>query len=197
MRVMNDEWADYADGWDADEAARAYAAAAFTSLQSILADTSVVLDGATVVDFGCGTGLLTERLVEAGAAVIAIDTSAAMLKVLDAKVAARGWSEVTTTGQLADAPGNVELIVCSSVCSFLDDYPATARELAGLLRPGGVFVQWDWERSDDHPGLTRDEIATALTAAGLEQVVVDVGFEAAVGDMTMRPLVGHGTAPTG
>jgi len=46
----------------------------------------LALARAEVTDFGCGTGLLTERLVSAGAAVHAADTSQAMLDVLDRKV---------------------------------------------------------------------------------------------------------------
>ncbi|MEM7274904.1 MAG: class I SAM-dependent methyltransferase [Actinomycetota bacterium] len=193
---MEDEWAPYADDWDEDEAANAYAAAAFGSLQSILADAEVGLRGSHVLDFGAGTGLLTERLVDAGATVVAIDTSAAMLSVLRAKVAERGLTGVTTDTDLAVAPTGLDLVVCSSVCSFLDDYPAMAARLASLLRPGGVFVQWDWERvgEEDEHGLTRSEIAEALTGAGLEGVTVATAFSVQVGEETMQPLVGHGRA---
>ena len=41
-----------------------------------------------------------------------------------------------------------DLIVFWSVCSFLDDYPAKHADLAILLVPGGLFIQWDWERDD-------------------------------------------------
>ncbi len=188
-----DSWDHYAAGWDQDDGARAYASAAFASLQTVLADASVELDGARVIDFGCGTGLLTEQLVASGAIVHGVDTSPAMLEVLDAKVASNGWSTVTTSTEIPSGTTN-DLIVCSSVCSFLDDYPGTAAELVALLRVGGVFVQWDWERSDgDDHGLTRAEIDTALRGAGLDGVVVDVGFVATVEGETMRPLIGHGS----
>jgi len=187
-----DSWDDYADGWDQDDGARAYASAAFASLQSVLAGESIELDGARVIDFGCGTGLLTERLAALGAVVHAVDTSPAMLAVLEAKVTDHGWSTVTLGTEIPSGTTS-DLIVCSSVCSFLDDYPGTAAELVERLRVGGVFVQWDWERSegDDH-GLTRAEIDAALRGAGLEDVVVDVGFVATIDGATMRPLIGHG-----
>ncbi len=190
----DDSWDSYADGWDQDEGARAYAAAAFASLQAVLASASIELDGAEVVDFGCGTGLLTERLADLGAVVHAVDTSPAMLAVLDAKVARRGWSTVTTGEEIPSGTTN-DLIVCSSVCSFLEDYPGTAAELVGLLRVGGLFVQWDWERPEGEAGghgLTRAEIDGALRAAGLEDIVVDVGFEISMEGQMMRPLIGHG-----
>lgn len=190
-----DSWDSWASGWDEDEGARAYAGAAFASLQGVLAEEGLVLDGATAVDFGCGTGLLTERLVEAGTAVHAVDTSPAMLAVLDAKVTDRGWSNVTTGAALPTGV-TADLIVCSSVCSFLEDYPGTAAQLVGLLRPGGVFVQWDWERADgDEHGLSRTEIEAALRAAGLDRIVVEIGFSVPMEGETMQPLIGHGRKP--
>ena len=165
------------------------------SLQAVLGGAGIALGGSRVVDFGCGTGLLTERLVDHGAEVVAVDTSRAMLAVLDAKIVQHGWSTVTSTTELADvAPGH-DLIVCSSVCSFLPDYPGTVGQLVGLLRPGGLFVQWDWEGDGDEHGLGRDEVGDALRGAGLERIEVSTAFEIEVEDQVMRPLIGHGRRP--
>lgn len=196
---MTDSWDEYAPGWDDDPGARSFSAAAYESLASALEERGSKLAGAHVLDFGCGTGLLTERLVDQVESIDAVDTSAAMLDVLRAKAHAHGWAGVKPLGDLELATGPYHLIVCSSVCSFLDDYPATAANLAGRLTPGGVFVQWDWERddNDDDPhGLTREGISDALTAAGLDAVAVDIGFEAEFQSMTMRPLMGVGSAPS-
>jgi ubiquinone/menaquinone biosynthesis C-methylase UbiE len=133
----------------------------------------------------------------AGAAseIVAVDSSVKMLEVLRAKGARHGWTTVRPTTQIPMAGDGFDLIVCSSVCSFLDDYPAVARQLASLLRPGGLFVQWDWERDEGDPdghGLTGNEIIDALTSAELEDVSVLIGFEVSFGDQIMRPLMGHG-----
>lgn len=200
------EWDSYALDWDDDPGAQAYAQAAFSSLLPVLESADTELGRAEVLDFGCGTGLLTERLVERGASVLGVDTSPAMLDVLRAKIGAHNWTDVATSAELPDSAASYDLIVCSSVCSFVDDYPAMARQLADLLVPGGVFVQWDWERetstdstgdgNEDAHGLSRAEIADALNAAGLEKVSVDVGFEVAMGEQVMRPLMGHGRRST-
>lgn len=191
----DDGWDSYADGWDQDEAARAYAKAAFASLQDVVDGSDVRLERAKVIDFGCGTGLLTERLVPLVATIDAVDTSAAMLAVLDEKIARNDWTTVST-GTEPPTTAPYDLIVCSSVCSFLEDYPGTVVALASLLGPGGLFVQWDWERfdGDDH-GLGRGEIVDALTRAGLDRVAVATAFDVAVGDQAMRPLIGHGRRP--
>jgi len=192
---MADEWDEYADGWDDDPGARAYAAAAFTSLQDELGARDMSLDGLRVLDFGCGTGLLTERMVASVASIDAVDSSPAMLDVLDAKIEQRQWAQVTPARTIRAGRATHDLVVCSSVCSFLDDYPGTVVKLADLLRPGGLFVQWDWERDDndaDPHGLSRAEIAAALTAAGLTDIDARVAFEVRFGDQVMRPLIGAG-----
>lgn len=186
-------WDDEAAGWDDSPPVRAYNEAAFSSLQDLLAARDVPLAGARVLDFGCGTGLLTEQLVRHGATVVALDLSPQMVERLIAK----GLPRVTAVaGSLEDhVLGPFSLVTCSSVCAFVDDYPGTVHALVSMLDPGGYFVQWDWELDPDAEeayGLSRDGIARALTGAGLQDVEVRVGFEVAFGEMTMAPLMGAG-----
>lgn len=192
------EWDAVAGEWDDSEAVRAYAAAAFESLERIAEANGVSLDGARIIDFGCGTGVLAERLVAAGAEVLAIDCSSAMLAALDRKIDELGWTTVRTSPDLTAADGSFDLVVCSSVCGFLDDYPAVARSLASRLRPGGVFVQWDWERADrdeNEHGLSRSEISDALRSAGLERIEVGPDFVIDIEGEMVRPLLGTGRRP--
>lgn len=167
------------------------------ALRRLLAPSAHHLAASTALDFGCGTGLLTEQLVAGGAEVWAVDTSPAMLDILKAKGQQAGWTTVHTSIEVPAEPAAFDLIVCSSVCGFLDDYPQTAARLANRLRPGGLFVQWDWERTgdgDEH-GLPRDEISDALVGAGLEGVEVQTAFEVRIDDQVMAPLQGHGRRP--
>jgi hypothetical protein len=97
--------------------------------------------------------------------------------------------------ELPEPPATYDLVVCSSVCGFLDDYAGTVAALTSMLRPGGLFVQWDWEAdpsaAEPH-GLSRAAITDALGGAGLDMVTVDVGFRAEVDGETMAPLMGAG-----
>ena len=175
-------WDDEAATWDEEPAVRAYSGAAFESLLRALDARGASLDGARVLDFGCGTG-------------------PAMIEVLRAKALA---NVVGLSGDLAElagsealAPRSFDLITCSSVCGFLPDYPGAVATLADLLVPGGLFVQWDWELmpdADEPMGLSRDGIRAALFAAGLSDVHVDIGFELALGEYVMAPLIGVGMA---
>lgn len=193
-------WDEFAAEWDDDPAAQAYASAAYASLVALLDERRAQLAEMRVLDFGCGTGLLAEHLVEAGVASIdAVDTSQAMLDVLEDKRVRAGWDHVRTSQQLPAAPEGYDLVVCSSVCSFLPDYSGTVAELVASLVAGGSFVQWDWELdpSDDDPhGLTRDAIREALGAAGLTAIHVATAFTVAIDGEEMSPLVGIGSTPS-
>lgn len=190
-----DEWADYAAGWDDDAHARAYAEAAYASLVSILEAHGLSPEDATICDFGCGTGLLTEQLAGVAGSIDAVDTSPAMLEKLSSKIRQHGWTNVSIFTELPTPIKPYDLVVCSSVCSFLDDYPGTVKRFADSMQADGLFVQWDWEHDDADPdahGFTRGEIEEALTAAGLTSVFVDTAFEIPAGEQIMRPLVGVG-----
>lgn len=184
-------WDDAAATWDDDLAVQAYSRAALRSLREVLDERGVTLAGSRVLDFGCGTGLLTAALAADAEQVIGLDTSAAMLGVLRQK----GLSGVSAVSSLAEVAGTVDLITCSSVCAFVDDYPGTIRRLVERLAPGGLLVQWDWERdpaAEEPYGLLRAEIRAALVGAGLVDVAVDVGFREPFAGMIMAPLRGVG-----
>ena len=204
--AVSDEWGEHADDWDADPGPRRYAAEAAASLEGVLARRGRTVDGAVVLDFGCGTGLLVEHLVDRAERIDAVDPSPGMRAVLEAKVADRAWRTVRPLAALADPAGPYDVVVCSSVLGFVDDLDAVVRRLAAALAPGGALVHWDWERpdadadaegEDDGHGLRRGDAERALTAAGLVDVEVADGFELDVDGEVLRPLRGVGWAPAG
>lgn len=191
-----DPWAEQAPGWDTDPVVRAYADAAWASLWAL----GGFDESARVLDFGCGTGLLSERIAPHVAEIVAVDASPAMVAALAAKgipnvrAARASWTPATIDhDDLARGP--FDLVVCSSVCAFLDDYPGTVAMLARRIRQGGRFVQWDWEldpEADEPFGLCAGDITAALEGAGLDVVSVGVGFDVPVEGARMRPLMGVG-----
>ena len=188
-------WDEYAAGWDEDVGTRRYAAAAFASLVAVLEDQGATLDGARVCDFGCGTGLLTELMVDTVRGVDAVDTSGAMLACISTKIHEHGWANVRPSTTLPESTETHDLVVCSSVLGFVDDYPGAVERLGSLLAPDGLFVQWDWERGSadaDCHGLSRDEIHDALLTGGLAVVAIEHAFEIPMGGVAMRPLMGVG-----
>lgn len=193
---MASEWDEVADEWDRAASVRAYAAAAFDSLIEVATTAGVPLRDARVCDFGCGTGLLTEHLSAHCSAIDAVDSSPAMLARLTAKVDQHGWTHVRSFRELPD-PGPpdpavpYDIVVCSSVLAFVDDHPATVAVLAARLRPGGLFVQWDWEAEPDdpdHAGLTRRAIERVLAGAGLVGGSIETAFTIEADGERMQPL---------
>ncbi|WP_299951705.1 methyltransferase domain-containing protein [uncultured Ruegeria sp.] len=199
---MTDDWNYYADGWDDNSDVRYYAGCAFASLDAHLDLCGKNWKSKRVLDFGCGTGLLAERIAPHVAEVVAVDTSENMIAVLNAKnlpnvravhgdILARDVREVET------GFSGFDLICASSVCAFLPDYSGAVAVLAGLLNKGGQFVQWDWQASDDDGfGLTIHQMKTALDAARLGSIRVEQVFEINSDAQTMPVLMGAGIRST-
>lgn len=172
------EWDAMAETWDS--MAAEYAPIFYALLwQKIGIDPSSA-GGMTVLDFGCGTGLLTEKLRETVGNVIAIDASPKMVAQLQQKIAHNAWENVTAISvEIADMKdvkdtveskyGTVDLIVASSVMSFVpkDTLEATMQVLGKLLKPGGTFVHSDWPKSEkDHPDGMSNESADLMYSMG-------------------------------
>ena len=194
--MAEDAWAESAQTWDDDAVVRAYADAAHTALLGVLDQRGLDLASLRVLDFGCGTGLLTAKLAAQASAVLGVDASPAMLQRLQAKIDAAGWSHVRAASQLPTDEA-FDLVVASSVLAFIDPLAPTLRALASALKPGGVLVQWDWEAESDDAefGLTRSAIEAAYRDAELEQVSLGIGFQVDLGDTVMKPLMGVAMRP--
>ena len=188
-----DAWAESAATWDENPAVLLYAEAAHRSLEATLEREGKSLPGCDVLDFGCGTGLLTGLLVPHARSVVGLDSSPAMLERFRAKVESQGWANVRVEPGPLPEGDRFDLIVASSVLGFVPDLPATVALLGSHLREGGLLVQWDWEsKPGDDDGVTRDGVRAAYEAAGLEVRTIDVGFELDVEGYTMAPLLAVG-----
>lgn len=191
---MSSEWDEYASEWDSNKDVVQYSENAYQSLCSL-----VSLDNLNVLDFGCGTGCLTGKLAQHADRVVALDTSPAMLAVLEGKC----HSNVFTVGDELSSSlhenhsflqSKFDLIVASSVCGFLADYEGTLGLLKSLLTPGGWFVQWDWlaAESETDNGLTEVAMLSTLRSVGLESVAVTVPFSMVSAKGKMDVLMGVG-----
>jgi len=200
---MSDSWDDYADDWDADKDARTYADCAFASLTQHLDVQTSEWKQKRVLDFGCGTGLLTERLCLLVEQVVAVDTSQKMIDRLVEKRLANVTPvcvnfDTEHDQELANELTGFDLIVASSVCSFLPDYESMLTLLAKSLNAGGHFVQWDWLKStNEGSGLTSDRIAKAIRNAGLKSVHVGKAFVLVTEKGEAPVLIGVGASAYG
>ncbi|GAA0289616.1 methyltransferase domain-containing protein [Psychrosphaera haliotis] len=175
---MKNEWDDYAEGWDIDPTVEMYAKNAFSELTA-----NIDINGLAVLDFGCGTGSLTKLMSPYAKSVLAIDPSSEMIKHLNSKRLNNVCSiaDYLTQDLIESTPElnhQFDLIVASSVCSFLDDYDETLKLLRSLLKGGGRFVQWDWyaEGESSEMGLTEQRVANALLGTGFDVIKVNKPF---------------------
>ncbi|UWQ46590.1 class I SAM-dependent DNA methyltransferase [Leisingera aquaemixtae] len=195
---MSDDWNDYADGWDGNSDVRTYAARAFAALDAYAGITGGGWQDKRVLDFGCGTGLLSEKLAPHVQDVAAVDTSDRMIAVLQEKalpnVRALHLDILDSSGQGAgEGLSGFDLICASSVCGFLPDYKSAVAALAGRLNSGGLFVQWDWLAPEQGgSGLTEQQVRDALRDAGFESIRVEHAFTMDAGGQAMPVLMGSG-----
>ena len=190
------DWNERAKNWDQDERVRYYADQAFR----VLNEHVNLFDGAwkkkRVLDFGCGTGILTEKLTPQVGEIIAVDASPDMIDVLLKKELANVsaiCANIDDDSVRASAAwfSEFDLIVASSVCNFLPDYEQTVGYLAQELNPDGKFAQWDWLSSDDDDyGMTIERISNAFRGANLQSVNVGIAFEIEFDEETLPVLFG-------
>lgn len=138
--------------------------------------------GMTVVDYGCGPGLLTllaAKAVGSDGRVYALDIHEGMVSLVESRAAEAGLANVTALlndGPEAPLPGGVaDVILCTLVFHYKesrDERQALTDDLARLLRPGGcaMLVQWDDRAPYEE---TRDILTTAGLTCGVPSPVVE------------------------
>jgi 2-polyprenyl-6-hydroxyphenyl methylase / 3-demethylubiquinone-9 3-methyltransferase len=99
------------------------------------------LDGASVLDVGCGGGILAEAMAQRGAKVTGIDLSEKGLKVaqlhllesrLQIEYLAVGADELS-----ASRPGSFDVVTCMELLEHVPEPGAMVAACARLVRPGG------------------------------------------------------------
>ena len=99
------------------------------------------LGGKTVVDIGCGGGILTESMAAAGANVLGIDMADGPLTVARLHLAESGVAvtyEQTSAEALASGKaGEFDVVTCLEMLEHVPDPSLVIRSCAELVRPGG------------------------------------------------------------
>jgi demethylmenaquinone methyltransferase/2-methoxy-6-polyprenyl-1,4-benzoquinol methylase len=103
--------------------------------------------GSIVLDLGCGTGRLTERLARAHR-VVGVDVSHRMLGAASGFVPAElpAWFVRGSAFHLPFPDGSVDGMASTFVLRNLEDLPAALSEVARVIRPGGRLVLLDLVR---------------------------------------------------
>lgn len=109
------------------------------------------LDGLRVLDLGCGFGIFARRARELGAAsVLGIDVSERMLAEARKSTQDRTITYLRIAIEhVAQCAGPFDLVVSSLALHYVADYVVALRDVAGLLRNGGLIAF-----SVEHPIMT-------------------------------------------
>jgi trans-aconitate methyltransferase len=92
--------------------------------------------GERILDLGCGDGVLTERIVAAGAAVVAIDAAPDMA----AAAGARGIDARVMAGQNLTFEREFEAVFSNAALHWMRPPEAVLAGVRRALKPGGRFV---------------------------------------------------------
>ena len=157
--TLRDDWEEQAPNWirwarepDHDSYWRFHREGFLASLPA---------PGRLTLDIGCGEGRVSRDLRELGHRVVGVDRSPSMI------AAAR---EADPEGEYVEADaaalpfedGSADLAIAFMSLMDMDDMPASVRELARVLEPGGLFVA-----SVVHPSTPPDSSCRATAAKTL------------------------------
>ncbi|TBW40450.1 bifunctional 2-polyprenyl-6-hydroxyphenol methylase/3-demethylubiquinol 3-O-methyltransferase UbiG [Siculibacillus lacustris] len=106
-------------------------------------DDSLALAGLRILDIGCGGGLVTLPLARLGADMVGVDAGAANIAAARAQAERMGvtadW-RADTAEALAAAHETFDVVVAMEIVEHVADLPLFLREIAKMVRPGGLLV---------------------------------------------------------
>lgn len=102
------------------------------------------LGGKTVVDVGCGGGILSEAMASRGAEVLGIDLGdkqlgVAKLHKLESGTTAR-YRLIAAEALAAEAPAAFDVVTCMELLEHVPDPASTIAACSTMVKPGGSVV---------------------------------------------------------
>lgn len=102
----------------------------------------VPLAGKSVVDVGCGGGILSDSMARKGANVLGIDLSTKALRVaqlhaLEAGTAHVRYEEISAEALALERPGEFDVVTCMEMLEHVPDPASVVKACSTLVKPGG------------------------------------------------------------
>jgi 2-polyprenyl-6-hydroxyphenyl methylase/3-demethylubiquinone-9 3-methyltransferase len=105
-------------------------------------DERASLDGKTVLDVGCGGGILSESMAALGARVTGIDAGQAPLEVAKLHLLESGheveYRHIMVEELAEQQPESFDVVTCMEMLEHVPDPGSVISSCARLLKPGGI-----------------------------------------------------------
>ncbi|MCL5968709.1 MAG: bifunctional 2-polyprenyl-6-hydroxyphenol methylase/3-demethylubiquinol 3-O-methyltransferase UbiG [Betaproteobacteria bacterium] len=100
------------------------------------------LSGKTVLDVGCGGGILADAMARKGAQVLGIDLATKALKVaqlhaLEVETPRVSYREVSAEQLAQEQPAHYDVVTCMEMLEHVPDPASVVQACAALVKPGG------------------------------------------------------------
>jgi len=107
-------------------------------------DVQASISGKTVLDIGCGGGILSESMASRGALVTGIDLSDKALSVAKLHLLENGqvsvnYRKVAAETLASEQPGSFDVVTCMEMLEHVPDPASIIRACAQLVKPGGYL----------------------------------------------------------
>lgn len=150
-----------------------------------------LLQGARVLELGCGTGLTAMALAPHAQSYTATDIAPGMIEIAQGRLAEQPMPSLTFQVAKAEdfAPGQYDVVVAQNYLHLLRDLPGTLAQIHAILPPGGViisktpvlgqapfYIRW---LVPVLQAIGKAPFLTMVTAVDLERALGDAGFTCA------------------
>lgn len=144
-----------------------------------------------VLDFGCGTGLLSMQLCHQVNSITGVDSSQGMLDIFSKKIANQNITNIKVHRLDLDKgdalPGKYHLILSSMTFHHIPDIGNLLSQLYSVLHPSGILCIADLDEEDGlfhddntgvfHFGFNRSHIQELLIQAGFDEIQTGITTE--------------------
>lgn len=135
----------------------------------------------SLLDYGCGTGLIGLELTDLVDSVLFVDSSEQMIEVVQEKIARSGLTNAQAlcadfTKETPDVKADIVLV--SFVLLHIPDTKKILKKIAHILNDGGMLLIVDFDKNDAvthprvHNGFSHEDLRELLSGAGLTSISI-------------------------
>lgn len=131
----------------------------------------------SLLDYGCGTGLIGLELADQVNSVLLMDSSKEMVEIVKTKIANKGiTNSKVLLSDFTQSPSELktDIVVMSLVLLHIPETKKILQELYGILNDGGKLIIVDFDKNSkvSHP-----KIHNGFSHVDLKSILLEIGFK--------------------